>query len=587
MKITKYIIATLYLFLVPYGVKAIVAKPGVINALQPDGTYVKIIQNGDEAHHITYTEDGYLVWPDEDGYYVMGDIDDEGNLISTGLKVVDRENRSKEYNSRLSEIKAKNFTMPEKEIISSQQLRAKRNGPGLMSTQFPALGEQKSVVILVAFNDKDFRIENPQDYFHRLLNEENFNEDNATGSVRDFYIGNSQGRFLPEFDVYGPVKLDKDYSYYGKNKNGGDQRPAEMIIEACKLLDGEVDFSQYDRNGDGLIDNVYVFYAGYGEADGGGADTVWPHSWDILYATDEEIMLDGVRLAHYACSNEIQNYYQIPTGIGTFCHEFSHVLGLPDLYSTVYNGAFTPGEWDLMDAGSYNNYSHTPANMSAYEKYALDWIDPVPLDFGEYEMSSTDETHICYLVPTAQMTEFFLIENRQKRGFDRYIPGHGLLVWHIDFVPEKWYMNEVNNELHHQHVDLVEADNVRSTSTRAADSFPGNRRIDEFSCQTTPAFKSWLGESMPYRLSEIWETYDGVVTFNVSYCDDSGVANISSDLSDLMIEGNQVVNRGDKIVEIYDLSGRKIVAAGKERIELPHGLYIAKSGAAVVKFMIK
>ena len=170
--------------------------------------------------------------------------------------------------------------------------------------------------------------------------------------------------------------LSQSMGYYGANDDfGQDMRPHEMVIEACSLLDSEIDFSEYDRDGDGVIDNVFVFYAGKGEATGGGANSIWPHSSKISdFTTGKVYEFDNVVLSSYACTNEwVDNH---TCGIGTFCHEFSHVMGLPDLYSTTYTGAFTPGEWSLMDHGSYNNGSHTPPYHTGYERYCLGWIEP-------------------------------------------------------------------------------------------------------------------------------------------------------------------------------------------------------------------
>lgn len=321
-------------------------------------------------------------------------------------------------------------------------------------SSFPAKGEQKALVILVEFADCEFFTPDANQYFTSLLNAEGCDLDGATGSARDYFVQNSSGIFLPDFDVYGPVTLSQPVKYYGGNDRwGNDEAPHKMIIEACQLLDSEVDFSLYDRDGDGTIDNVFVFYAGRGEATSGGANTVWPHSARITeWEPMTEYLFDGVMLDSYACTNEqVGNH---TCGIGTFCHEFSHVLGLPDLYATSYSTAFTPGDWSLLDSGSYNNGEKTPAGYSIFERYALGWIDPKVITGAEQEITLRNVAeNDGGIIATARENEFFLLENRQQTGWDTYIPGHGMLVWHVDYRESVWVNNTVNNSQRHQYVE--------------------------------------------------------------------------------------------------------------------------------------
>ena len=458
---------------------AIMAKPGLITATQPDGSTIRIRLEGDEDMHLVYSEDGKLLTTDEDGFY-----------------------------REASEAESRRLLAPRTE---------KRRGPGLMFSGYPAFGERRAIVVLVEFKNQDFTIDNPKEFYTRMMNEEGFSDYDATGSARDYFIASSDSIFKPQFDVYGPVKLSQNYSYYGQNTWGGnDARPEQMVIEACQLLDDEVDFSLYDNDGNGVIDCVYVFYAGYGEADGGNANTIWPHSWDISQATSRRYLFDDVRLDHYACSNEIQTPTRKPDGIGTFCHEFGHVLGLPDLYSTFYTQSFTPGEWDIMDRGSYNNNSRTPPYYSAAERYALDWLSPETLSSGEKILKPLNEENAAFFVPTDDENEFYIIENRQQQGFDFKIPGHGMLIWHIDFVQSVWNNNTVNISANHLYWDLIEADGVPTVATRDGDAFPGRFNVTEYSPETRPAWRSWSGEDIPFRIYDIEESEEGVISFKVS-----------------------------------------------------------------------
>ncbi|MDE6556792.1 MAG: M6 family metalloprotease domain-containing protein, partial [Duncaniella sp.] len=351
--------------------------------------------------------------------------------------------------------------------------------------------------------------------FNRMLNEPGFSDYGATGSAVDYFIESSGGIFRPEFDVFGPVTLPNKMSYYGGNLTlmGGDKNAEAMIIEACQLLDDTVDFSPYDRDGDGFIDNVFVIYAGYGEASSGIADTVWPHSWDITKATTTPYIFDNVQLNRYACSNEWMDGR--PDGVGTFVHEFSHVMGLPDLYATSYNESFTPGTWSCIDRGSYNNVGMTPPLYSAFERYALGWIEPVEINGPMDVTLPAIGANQCAIVKTDNPNEYFLFENRQQTSWDTYIPGHGMIVWHVDFDGPVWTSNVVNNTPDHQYVDLIEADGTQNELTRQSDVFPGTGGITSFTSTTTPAFKTWNGTLIDLPITNIAEN-NGVITFKVA-----------------------------------------------------------------------
>lgn len=492
---------------------AVPAKPGIIERILPDGTTAEVMMRGDERAHIILSPDGYPL-VDKDGWLYFAESAPDGALRPTSHLLQPAGKRSLETRAYLSTLDAPAMiARAEKALSAIPPRRMKRRGPGLFpGADFPARGKQKALVILVEYSDVKMRTSDANGYFTRLLNKKGFSEYGASGSVRDYMIQNSCGQFEPDFDVYGPVELPNDRAYYGSNKGDTkDPNAWRMIVEACQLLDDTIDFSEYDRNGDGMIDNVYLFYAGAGEASGGPAESVWPHAWEIMYATSTRYKFDGVTLNRYACSNEIMGGK--PDGLGTFLHEFSHVMGLPDLYATSYTGAFTPGPWTAMDQGSYNNNSRTPPCYTAFERYALGWMEPVVL---------TNDTHCALppiisnraaIIPSSNPDEFFLLENRQKTGWDTYIPGHGMLVWHIDYDDSVWYQNTVNNDNRHQYVDIEEADGVRDEISRAGDSFPGTKKATSFSSTTTPAMRFWDLSTPNLPISEIAEQADGTVTF--------------------------------------------------------------------------
>ena len=507
---------------------AVPAQPGYMEVDGPDGP-VKVRLTGDESYHQYFSEDGFPLM-EKHGKFYYCDINEDGNLLETTLLVgtaspeVDFYKRNIDLNGLESRIlkrsdKARMLALP------SDLSRKIRRAPGEQfagppyemgyglyplskGSRFPGYGTQKALVILVEYNDVEFNTPEPFDYFNRMLNEEGFSDYNATGSAADYFRYNSSDAFQPQFDVYGPVKLSKNRSYYGANDPwGNDLRPHKMVIEALDALDEDVDFSQYDCDGDGYIDNVFIFYAGRGENAGGGAVTVWPH------ANNLSNLKDGVEADRYGCTNEWTGTR--PDGVGTFIHEFGHVLGLPDLYPTGYASSFTPDSWSVMDHGSYNNESMTPPLYSAFERYALGWIRPNEIDRAVTASLQPIGNNMAGILRTPRETEFFLIENRQQTGWDEFIPGHGMLVWHIDYNDNIWFNNTVNNTPSHQYVDLMEADNVRTDETRSGDCFPGTDNVTSFTAKTSPGMTTWGGVDLDFPITGIKETSAGIVIFNV------------------------------------------------------------------------
>lgn len=383
---------------------------------------------------------------------------------------------------------------------------------------YPTIGKNKTLAVLVEFSDEGFTtMDDPHDFYWRMLNQEGFTADNgARGSARDFYLASSRGRFDPEFDVAGPVRLSHKGTYYGSDADGQDCKMGELITEALTALDADIDFSQYDSDGDGYIDNVFFFYAGHGQADTpDGNDLVWPHSADAVGAWKMNLKLDGVTFNHYACSNEIRyssDGVEKATGIGTFVHEFGHVLGLMDHYDTTYGMFnFGLGAWDTMAAGSYNNNMNTPPLFSAFEMAELGWLEYTDLAADDPAINTlpclADEAK-AYRVRVSD-NEWYVLENRQQRGWDEYIPGHGLLTWHIDYDAQAWERNTVNADASHQRIDIVEVDGVGNEATRDGDVMPGAEGV------TSYAFDAWNGTRL-FALDDVAEDSEGVITMLLS-----------------------------------------------------------------------
>ncbi len=537
MSISKLKAATLALMCATsLAAVAVPAKPGIIKMTQPDGTTIDVRLVGDERSHYTLSPDGYLLTPVNDTYF-YATISEDGLVTPSAVRASDVALRSAKENSFLStiDLTAQAAKMKARDAVAEQSrtlaspanfgMPARRpakeasegypQGPGLFpGTHFPPFGEQKGLVILVEYTDVKFKLDDPSDYFTRMLNEPGFSSWGATGSAVDFFRESSSDLFRPQFDVYGPITLANSQAFYGGNNwSGDDQNPEKMAIEACQQLDPTVDFTEYDRDGDGYIDNVFIFYAGRGEASGGSANTVWPHAWNVTAATSTPYIFDGVQLDRYACSNEWESGR--PDGVGTFVHEFSHVMGLPDLYATSYTSSFTPGAWSAMDYGPYNNSGMTPPLYSAFERYALGWIEPTEIS-GPMDVTLRPiGDNVCGIVKTDREDEYFLFENRQNTSWDTYIPGHGMLVWHIDYSAPVWNYNRVNNTPSHQYVDIEEADGTQNEYSRTGDSFPGTSEVTSFTAEGNPAFATWNGTPINLPLTGIAEA-DGVITFKVA-----------------------------------------------------------------------
>lgn len=495
-------------------ITAVPAKPGLIKMKQADGTEIKVRIIGDEHHHYYLSEDGYLlINKDETLFY--GNTDSKGNIISSQIAATPVDKRTEEAKRYLKAVNMeKVMTAMNAKAADRRRARSPQKAVGLFDTGFPSKGVQKGLVILVEYQDTKFTLDDPHDYFNRMLNENGFNDYGGTGCAAEYFRTSSMNQFLPEFDVFGPITLSQNMSYYGGNDwSGNDKNPEQMAIEACQQLDATVDFSEYDRDNDGYIDNVFVFYAGRGEASGGSSSTVWPHSWNVSSATSTPYYFDGVRLDRYACSNEWEG--SRPDGVGTFIHEFSHVMGLPDLYATSYTSAFTPGAWSVLDYGPYNNEGRTPPLYSIYERYSLGWINPTVIDGPRNVTLKEISTNNGCIIKTENENEFFLFENRQQKGWDKYIPGHGMLVWHVDFDEYVWAQNTVNNSASHQYVDLEEADGTQSDYSRSGDAFPGTDNVTSFTDDTRPSMRSWSGHRQELPITDIKES-NGIITFSVA-----------------------------------------------------------------------
>lgn len=451
----KKLFLPLFLLLLPlYRVHAVPAIPIAIEKELENGSKITLYLHGDEFNHCYATPEGWIVNEDEEGIFRY--VDKDGQLA-------DRLSQTTQANPlshlQLTEWNERAISRPNKMKQAAQSIQ--RIGG------FPLQGSPKTLVILVNFSDKEFITPDPQNAFWRLLNEPGYSDNEATGSAIDYFKACSQGQFVPEFDVVGPYTLEHDIAYYGGNSAWGqDSRPSQMALDACWAAHNNgIDFSQYDTDNDGFVDNVFIYYAGYNEAEGGPANSVWPHryvvqSWEV----DGETEIDGKIIYDYACTSELKGTSGTEMcGIGNFCHEFGHVLGLPDYYHTEDSYSTTLGYWSIMDGGAYSNDGRTPPLYSAYDRFFLGWLTPTEISSPEYLYllpltqsmeKQTDMSHQAYLLADREHnldgqdpnpTEFFIMEYRQQTGWDEYLPGEGVLFWHIDYKSRIWQQNTVNN----------------------------------------------------------------------------------------------------------------------------------------------
>lgn len=486
----KKIFLLLSLTLATLTISAIPAKRGQKTTLTlTDGTTVVAELRGDEFGHYYEAEDGRV--------FVESAVD---NIFEQADKSVIIKKAGAKRQAR-------------------NERRASRHKEFGVPTSYT--GEKKGIIILVNFSDKTFNTANNQSRFNNIVNTEGYSDGNFNGSVHDYFTSQSNGQFDLTFDVVGPVTVSNNYAYYGQNDSQGDDMyPQEMVVEACNLVDDQVNFGDYDWDGDGCVDQVYIIYAGKGEADGGGKNTIWPHEWQ-LSETNSDFDIDGVHIDTYACGPELNGSSQI-NGLGTICHEFSHCLGLPDFYDTRPSGSnFGMDSWSLMDYGCYNDGGYTPCNYTGYERMFCGWIEPIELkeDTQVTGMKSLEDYGDVYIMYNPNhKDEYYIFQNIQKKGWDLYADGSGLMIMHVDYDKNVWQSNQVNNTSSRQRCTIFAADNSYSGYSTSGDLFP-NGSVNSFSNTTTPAAKLYNNNNdgtklMNIEVTNITKKSNGTVEFN-------------------------------------------------------------------------
>ncbi len=469
---------------------AIPAKPGVQTVEQPDGTTLRITLHGDEYFHFTTTEDGYLIRQNANGVYEYAEFTAGKVMKPIGVKAYSIDQRAvigQQLPKRaMKAAEAFQQNLPTKVTNQRKNAPTIQRAPGVVN--LPPRG----LVLLIEYADTKLQTESTQAAISDMLNSSDYTYDGATGSVQKYFSDQSNGLYVPEFDVVGPITLSRDMAYYGQNtidaKGSNDLRADEMINEACSIANAtlDVDFSKYDADNDGNVDFVFAIYAGYSEAHGASEEAIWPHQGNLSSIASSKRYYDGKYVLTYACSSELFGTSGTTrNGIGTFCHEFSHVLGLADYYDTDYeegidNTYREPALWSLMSGGGNNNDGKTPPNYSAFDKYSLGWATPIILNAPSNLTLEADGT--TYYAVTADGTlsnateekDVWYLENRQQTGWDAYLPAHGMLITKVHYNNSAWTDNTVNNG-NPLCYEIIDADGMAASHSSSGITFPGAR----------------------------------------------------------------------------------------------------------------
>ncbi len=523
--------------------------------VQPDGTAFQARVNGDEFMKVITTEDGCAVIQDAEKWWCYALYDGSGNKISSGQRLGAETS---------SEILSQSRSIPYQQL--SANARTKRASQHLTEEPLMKRLDTKSggttkhgLIILAEFADVKFTY--GKEDFVNMLTQSGYDRNGAIGSAKEYFDEQFGGSIEFDFDVSPIITLTKNVAYYGRNDaKGNDLRAEYMIYDACVGADEYIDFSLYDDDKNGWVDNVFVFFAGADEAEGAGDDRIWSHAWNLRSA-DKSLTLDGVNVGSYACTAELakipvgMRYKEVLAGIGVFCHEYFHTFGIPDFYDTDYEGSGgrAMAMWmttSLMDAGNQNNSGNTPPYLNAIERDYLGLTKPITIKSnGSYTLEPIHLNGQYYRIDTDNKDEYYILECRSNSKWDEYIGGNGMLVYHIDkssrntgasetyekeqlTAYERWEIyNEVNCRPDHQCADLVEADGRSDIETddiydsyNIQSIFFPTSRVTAINPSGNPSFKFWSGEPADLSITNIKRNGSNI-TFNVV-----GLFSVSTDV---------------------------------------------------------
>ena len=465
------------------------AKPGIHNVTMPDGSSLQVLLAGDEWHHSFVTLDGFTIQRADDGffYYVTTNGISKTRVHNTGERSMDEK--------AFIEANRDQMTMPAlyNAKMANGKLRSRTQGVSIKAAEVPTSGSPRIPIILVQYSDISMK--------HTKANfESHYNT--QTWSVLKYFQDQSRNAFSPQFDIYGIFTLPNNRRYYGANNNSGDdQRVGQMVQDAISQAGNNINWAQYDNDGDGYADACIVVYAGPGEAAGAAAETIWPCQWYLSSAIGNYVTRNNTKIDKFAVFCELDGDSDSGStldGVGTFCHEFSHCLGLPDFYMTTSGSYFGMGDWSLLDRGCYNNDGNRPCGYTAYERNFMGWLNlSTPTEGETYTISTVQDGGQAFKITSNNANEYYIIENIQKTGWNQYARSSGLQVTHVNYNATRWDNNTVNN-YSDQGMTIIPADNslkmnyysdygyYLDEADEAGDLYPYNGN-DKLTSNSTPA----------------------------------------------------------------------------------------------------
>ena len=550
------------------------ALRGAFTVTQADGTLLTVEQFGDEFFHWTETADGTLVVPTRQGYFVAV-IDNKGELTASDVLAHEAQLRSSKEQQLVNQQATRRVLFHQQ---GQQRAQAERRAMSISTSNkyLPHSGSPRILTILAAYQDVDFIVNEPKLAFNQYLNGDeivDFGNNNTLQlcSVRQYFNTCSNGLFTPQFDVVGPVKLPQDMAYYGgTSATGSDDKFYQLCMNAYQAVkDSVADWSLYDNDKDGNVELVCIIFAGYGQNQGGENNTIWAKASRPNIAIDNDM-----RISFFNCCSELFNpaktathdYSQYINGTGTFIHEMSHCMGLPDLYQTTGDYANNQGmeSWSIMDYGLYNRNGFAPAPYNALLK---------PWEDGGTAYK---------IVNSSDDNEYIVMENIQKQGLNKYAKGHGLLVYHVAYPYSEINMTDhPNNTVGHPAVAVVPASGLfiniglardnkphtraQWTASMASSPFPGDSAVTGLTLQQElPNYVFYSGDPLNVELHNITESEDGSVSFDFVEAPASGISTLKvkpetlNDNSYYLLDGRKVNGQSLK-KGIYLHQGKKIV----------------------------
>ena len=602
---------------------AVKMKPGINIIKQADGTTITVRAYGDEDLSYFLASDGTLLYQEGTNFYIAG-VKADGTLYSTGVLAHEPSMRTIKEISAIKAQNAKAFYNSMETQAKANKVRREPMTPD--NSLLPSLGKHKIPVILVEFSDVEFSVENPKATFDKYLNgKELFNKETDPemgrnyASVAKYFKDMSFGKFEPEFEVYGPVNLGKPLATYGAGYSS-QENMGLLLTDACTAVDDEVDFTQYDSNDDGNIDLIYIIYAGFSQSIAGNStDCIHPKSGYLSLAKS----FDGMDVKRYGVNNELngtpadQANGPIINGIGLFCHEFSHCMGLPDLYpksGSIAEACINQNMdyWSLMDAGEYTANGYRPTAYTAWERERLGWMEIGTLTGpSNVELKSLDEGGAAFRIYNDKDEtghEYYIVENVQNNGWNKNLFGNGLMVTHVDYLSSQFSLGgcKVNNTAGHPRMHVMAADGMfvpeyflGSTiedsyitflkehnadlvakyggqvfsiedykAEAAGDLFPGTSNATSLTDDSQP-MKAWTynGETMGKPITDITnDTEKGIVSFKFMGGGEP-------------VDGiNEVTVNKTTDSRVYSISGTYM---GNDINSLPKGIYI-RNGKKVI-----